>query len=181
MNRNGWVDAQHMAAVISKWCIRRSSRIQTDSLSSLILQLRLEHRVQFDGPFCRASYGHSTRFYKPTTVAEPNQPLYHGTSTANLPSIELFGLWPMRRRFVQLTTDFEYAHKVAARSPDPIVLQILREQAMADGIQFISTGSHAWLAEPIPAHLLMGWLAGVWDLGSKQPIFRETDLKENRR
>ncbi len=124
----------------------------------LMRKLGMADRVQFDQYCCRAAYGHSTHCYQPTTFAEPSEPLFHGTSASNWQMIECIGLAPMGRRFVQLTSDFNYASHVASKSSAPVVLQVLRAQALADGVRFVATGSHAWLADAIPAHLLQVWL-----------------------
>ena len=170
MDRDGWVHAPQLGEAINAWC-QSNTRWQACSLAPLMREIGLNDRIQFDGEWCRASYGHSTRFYQPTTFAVPTQPLFHGTGAEKWGSIECFGLAPMQRRFVQLTTDFSYAEHVAAKSKAPLVLQILREQAIADRIQFVATGTHVWLAEAIPPHLLQGWLSDCWDMAGMHDRF----------
>jgi RNA:NAD 2'-phosphotransferase (TPT1/KptA family) len=75
----------------------------------------------------------------------------------------------MRRRFVQLTSNFSYAQAIANQTPSPVVFQILREQALADGIRFFETGTHVWVSDAIPADLLQCWLTGSWDVTALTP------------
>lgn len=157
MDDNGWVHVEQLGEVVNHWC-NCNTRWKTSTLQPLMHELGMADRVQFDRDWCRAAYGHSTQLYKPTTFAEPSEPLFHGTRASNWQMIECFGLAPMRRRFVQLTTDFDYAMQIASQEETPIVLQVLRAQAIAEGTRFLSTGSHVWLAEAIPAHLLQVWL-----------------------
>ena len=157
MEPDGWVHVEQLGEVINHWC-NCDTHWKTSTLQPLMHELGMADRVQFDRNWCRAAYGHSTQLYKPTTFAEPNEMLFHGTRAGYWQMIECFGLAPMRRRFVQLTTDFDYALQIASQEETPIVLQVLRAQAIAEGTRFLSTGSHVWLAEAIPAHLLQVWL-----------------------
>lgn len=157
MEPDGWVRVEQLGEVINHWC-NCDTRWKTSTLQPLTHELGMADRVQFDRNWCRAAYGHSTQLYRPTTFAEPSELLFHGTRASNWQMIECFGLAPMRRRFVQLTTDFDYAMQIASQEETPIVLQVLRAQAIAEGTRFLSTGSHVWLAEAIPAHLLQVWL-----------------------
>lgn len=165
MDWDGWVQVEQLGDVINHWC-NCNTRWQASSLQPLMRELGMADRVQFDRHWCRAAYGHSTQCYQPTTFAEPTEPLFHGTSANNWQMIECFGLLPKGRRFVQLTTDFDYATNVAAKSSAPVVLQVLRAQALAESVHFVATGSHVWLADAIPANLLQVWL----------PVCSESDL-----
>ena len=175
MEPDGWVHVEHLGDVINQWCCC-STRWTTSSLQPLMQELGIADRVQFDRHWVRAKYGHSTQWYQPTTYADPAEPLFHGTSAINWQMIECFGLLPMGRRFVQLTTDFDYANSVASTSNAPVVLQVLRAQALADGARFVNTGSHVWLAERIPASRLQVWLPDSSDRDSVGEPFRETVL-----
>ncbi|MDX1928312.1 MAG: RNA 2'-phosphotransferase [Pirellulaceae bacterium] len=173
MEPDGWVYAEHLGDLINQWC-SCSTRWKTSTLLSLMQELGISDRVQFDRQWVRAAYGHSTQCYQPTTYADPAESLFHGTSASDWQMIECFGLLPMGRRFVQLTTDFDYATAVATTSNAPVVLQVLRAQALADGVRFVKTESHVWLAEKIPASRLQVWLPDSSDSDSVGEPFRET-------
>jgi len=65
----------------------------------------------------------------------------------------------MKRQFVQLTTDFDYAREVASKLPgNPVVLQISTYSAEQLKVRFFSTGTHVWLATPIPTSCLQVWM-----------------------
>ena len=84
--------------------------------------------------------------------------------------IECFGLSPAKRRFVQLTTDFDYASQIAnSHSRSPIVLQVSTTEAIANGVRFYSTDTHVWLATAVPATCLQVWLDDTFALD--EPLF----------
>ena len=60
----------------------------------------------------RACYGHSVRLGSPGERRSPPEILLHGTSTAALATVLTTGLHAMRRAFVHLTTNSEYAEQV---------------------------------------------------------------------
>lgn len=80
-------------------------------------------------------------------------------SSRNLPSISCFGLQSMRRRFIQLTTDFDYANAIAEQhGGSPVVFQVSLNSAIEAGVRFYWTPSHVWLSTPIPYDCLAIWM-----------------------
>lgn len=158
MDSNGWVDTLELVDAVNLICdfVKVDDR---DDVKALVLELGLSDRIQFHEDKSRAAYGHSTIHFNPTQAAVPTIPLFHGTSASNLPLIECFGLTPMRRRLVQLTTEFEYAHNVASRSnSQPMVLQVMTTAALELGVQFHPTSTHVWLCGAVPFECLQPWL-----------------------
>lgn len=118
----------------------------------------LGDRIELDGNRIRATYGHSTSCFAPQSPCVPDVPLFHGTLHDNWPMIELVGLQPMKRRFVQLTTDYEYASEhLSKKRRDPLILQVMTKAAMDTGVQFFNTGTHVWLASHVPSAYLQLW------------------------
>ncbi|MCA9130402.1 MAG: RNA 2'-phosphotransferase [Planctomycetales bacterium] len=149
MDQDGWVPVSQLVAVLANYGI--------DPISIPIAKFMrpLEQRVQLRAVMVRASYGHSCPEYQPGPPSIPDQPLFHGTTSECWPMIELFGLQPVRRRFVQLTTDVHYTTQIAhALESTPIVLQISTATAIEENAEFFATDTHVWLASHVPSVFL---------------------------
>ncbi len=158
MNSDGWVDVLDVGDAINQ-ILRTETRWDRDSVQRSFIDLGLIDRVQFSSDYCRTMYGHSTPCFNPKSETVPETSLFHGTSGRNLSSISCFGLHSMRRRFVQLTTDFDYANKIAEQHGDsPVVFQVSLNSAIEAGVRFYSTRSHVWLATSIPFDCLEIWM-----------------------
>lgn len=154
MDKDGWVDALDFGKAINQiaQCV---VVCDCDSLKKLVLELDLQDRIEFHTNRCKAMYGHSTSKFSPANSQVPAAPIFHGTSTSRLSTIESYGLLPMHRRFVQLTTDYEYASRVAAKyGDDPMVMQVVVDAATRSGTRFYPTSTHVWLSTEIPAEAL---------------------------
>lgn len=152
MDFNGWVDAED----VLRWLEKRLPSARDVGLYRLVE--RLGDRFQIKDQKIRASYGHSSENYQPTSFAVPTEPLFHGTGANQWSLIEAFGLVSGRRRFAQLTTNFEYAQKIArSHADEPIVLQVTCRGAINAGVQFLETGTHVWLSPNVPAQFLQPW------------------------
>jgi RNA:NAD 2'-phosphotransferase (TPT1/KptA family) len=93
------------------------------------------------------------------TGSLPDAYLFHGTAASNLDFIDCFGLQPNGRRYVQLTSDFEYAMEIASRNAgEAVVLQIRTAAALESGVHFFATRTHVWLATAIPSDCLQTWI-----------------------
>ena len=100
-------------------------------------------QFQIERKRIRAAYGHSFVGFQPSTEAIPDVPLFHGTNAQLWPMIQTYGLLPQKRHFVQLTTNFEYAEKIAnAGKRRPLILQVMTTEAVAQGVRFFQTGTH---------------------------------------
>ncbi len=152
MDSEGWVSVVGLVAFAQE-----TLGYVTDANFAEIIE-PLGDRVELDGNRIRATYGHSTSCYDPQSPSVPDVPLFHGTLHENWPMIELFGLQRIKRRFVQLTTDYEYASEhLSSKCKDPLILQVMAKAAMDAGVQFFNTGTHVWLASHVPSECLQLW------------------------
>jgi len=169
MDQDGWVSSSEFGHLVAQLTGTEES-LNCDELQNSIRQLGLSDRIQFEDGRFRASYGHSAVQFAPSLAAAPATPLYHGTSVEKWRMIEYFGLLPGKRRFVQLTTNFDYANEIASpRSRSPIVLQVATAAALESNVNFYPTGTHVWLSSSIPATCLQVWMDGA--LSEEEPTF----------
>lgn len=169
MNSDGWVGEQEFGVLLAQ-LIGVDEQLPMESINDILCETGLADRVQNKNGFVRAAYGHSTPIFVPTESSVSDQPLFHGTSADNWSMIECFGLSPRNRRFIQLTTDFEYANEVAlSRGRSPIIIQIATAEAISRGVQFYSTGTHVWLSTEIPADCLQVWLDNFEAIENRWP------------
>jgi putative RNA 2'-phosphotransferase len=169
MDFDGWVRESEFRNFIAQ-LLEHDDSLQRTPMDEILSNLELIDRVQTKSGFVRAAYGHSTHRFAPTTSAIPDQPLYHGTSARNRSIIECFGLSAVNRRFVQLTTDFDYASQIArSHGRSPIVLQVATAQAIESDVRFYPTGTHVWQATTIPSICLQIWMDDAFELD--EPLF----------
>jgi putative RNA 2'-phosphotransferase len=102
----------------------------------------------------RANYGHSlaTRIEYP--AGDPPEVLWHGTADRALPGIAAYGLLPMKRQYVHLTTDPNIALRVGARYGTPRVLKVDAARAHTGGVVFYQANDTFWLAEKVAPEYL---------------------------
>jgi putative RNA 2'-phosphotransferase len=168
MDSDGWVSTFELGRLYRQ--LTGSNAPDVEQLQHVIRDIDLIDRVQTKSCFVRAAYGHSTDKFSPSISAVPDQPLYHGTSAHNWSMIECFGLSPTKRRFVQLTTDFDYASQIAkSHGKSPIVLQVATAHAIECNVKFYPTGMHVWQATTIPSICLQVWMDDAFDLD--EPLF----------
>jgi putative RNA 2'-phosphotransferase len=156
---DGWVSLNDALQVLDRWFDSKFS-FRLEILLRAVHQEKQASRFQIENGHIRASYGHSYEGFQPTSQSVPDLPLLHGTTARIWPLIEFQGILPMGRRFVQLTTDFDYAEKIGQRKgSDSMVLQIRTQDALKAGVTFYQTGTHVWLATAIPSSCLTVWNA----------------------
>lgn len=97
----------------------------------------------------RASYGHSIELGKLPPIETPPELLFHGTAEAAVPLILTDGLKPMGRRFVHLTSDCDYAQRVANAKSGSVILVVAAAEAHAGGLIFRRANEHVWLAPAV--------------------------------
>ena len=102
----------------------------------------------------RARYGHSVSRCDTGTPATPPDVLFHGLPLSTIAEVIRDGLRPMGRAHVHLTSDTEYAGRVAVNRGEGTVLTVLARPAHEVGVRFYPAGPHVWLADPIPSHFL---------------------------
>lgn len=169
MDQDGWVSSSEFGHLVAQLTGNDES-LNCDDLQNAVRTLGLSDRIQFEKGRFRACYGHSAMQFAPSLAAVPTVPLYHGTSAENWRMIECFGLLPSKRRFVQLTTDFDYANEIAnSKSRSPIVLQVATAAALESNVSFYPTGSHVWLSTSIPATCIQVWMDDAWS--EEEPNF----------
>jgi putative RNA 2'-phosphotransferase len=103
----------------------------------------------------RARYGHSFRLGTAGEASVPPEILFHGTSTDSLADVLKTGLRAMNRAFVHLTTNPDYAARVASAKGGGTVLHIRAKEAADAGIEFFQANPHVWLAREVPPSLLL--------------------------
>ncbi|MBN8603396.1 MAG: RNA 2'-phosphotransferase [Planctomycetes bacterium] len=158
MDENGWVCLDQIYA----WFDLTLPEMRNVGIKRIIAG----HGPRFaiKGNYIRATYGHSCIQYSPQIASIPKVPLFHGTTGDVLPLIDMFGLTPGYRRFVQLTTDFRYAAEIGRnRGSQPVVLCIDIQKANQLGIRFFESGTHVWCSTAIPANCLSTWQASEAD------------------
>jgi putative RNA 2'-phosphotransferase len=156
MNADGWVNLEY----VIQWIESLLPEVRHIGVTNVLAELG--DRIQIQDGKIRATYGHSCSRFRPSKPSVPNLPLFHGTSSDRWPNIELFGLRPGDRRYVQLTSSFEYAVQIAMKHPqEAIVIQVSTIPAIDEGVKFYATGTHAWLAEAIPSSCLQVWNAST--------------------
>lgn len=156
MDRDGWVAMEQIVNSLPAHLLGFSN-LPKDFLVEVVEHL-LWQRVQLIGENIRATYGHTTHLLDPLEPLIPDAPLFHGTSWELWPLIKHVGLAPAGRRFVQLTTDFDYANRIAlGRSSNPLVLQVATRDALDAGVQFFNFGIHVWQCTVVPSCCLQAW------------------------
>jgi len=169
MNSDGWVDATRLLVIVGQQ-LGFGEKFQVADLVGFLEEIGLAERVQVEGDRVRANYGHSTKQFEPSTSAIPDQPLFHRTSANNWAMIECFGLSPFKRRFVQLTTDFDYASQIAkSHGRSPMVLQVATAHAIESDVKFYPTDTRVWQASTIPPICLQVWMDDTFEL--EDPLF----------
>lgn len=99
-------------------------------------------RFELVGNKIRARYGHSINVSPCSSPVIPPEYLYHGTSSRCICSILKYGLKPMGRKFVHLSTNREDAYRVGLRHcKTPIILKIYARMAYLSGIKFFKEGN----------------------------------------
>lgn len=123
---------------------------QNDIVQMVEKSEKKRHQI-LDGKI-RAYYGHSI---SEKIIKQPQSPpdiLYHGTIVNNISNIMNYGLLPMERQYVHLSTDEETAKLVATRRKGEItILRIKAQEAYKSGIPFYEEKNNIWLSEPIPS------------------------------
>lgn len=99
--------------------------------------------------------GHSVALAGVAVAGQPPSLLFHGTDTNVLSAIREYGLRPMGRRRVHLTSDICYAREVAdAKGDRPVVLEIDTLPACRYGVRFYVATAHVWLADTVPPQFI---------------------------
>ena len=106
------------------------------------------------GERIRANQGHSLDVDLGLAPMEPPAILFHGTTTARLPSIRTGGLSRGRRQHVHLSPDEATAVKVGQRRGKPVVLRVLSGRLWAAGGEFFCSANGVWLTHAVPLEFI---------------------------
>jgi len=112
-------------------------------------------RYEIRGRQIRAMFGHSMPEKIQYPPAIPPEILYHGTTSAALPSIHAEGLKSLSRQYVHLTTNRQRAERVGQRHKGKTVLLLIHAgEAYRAGIVFYHPEPEHYLAEAIPPEFI---------------------------
>jgi putative RNA 2'-phosphotransferase len=95
------------------------------------------------------------------SIQNPPKVLFHGTSADNVAEIMTEGLLRMRRRFVHLSSELDWALRFVANKEQWVVFRILAKTAREEGVVFRQANRHVWLADQIDPRFLQIELSGV--------------------
>lgn len=153
LDDQGWTSVEELLAALRQ---RRESwhDVSEADLAAVIAQSEKRRFELRDGRI-RALYGHSVPGKLAKKPAAPPTTLYHGTTSAALPSILNAGLQPMRRQYVHLSVEEDTAQQVARRKgPAVVVLAIRAAEAHQRGVPFYEGNEMVWLADHIPPEFI---------------------------
>jgi putative RNA 2'-phosphotransferase len=149
MDRFGWVNLNAFCDVMRK----RYSWMRKEYLYALV-ESDEKGRYEICNSRIRARYGHSVNI--DLDYEESNfQYLYYGVSPEEVDVLLENGIFPIKQRYVHLSTSYEKAVEVALiHTESPIILQIDALKAQEDGISLKLATSYIVLAENIPSDYL---------------------------
>ncbi|MBX7167088.1 MAG: RNA 2'-phosphotransferase [Pirellulales bacterium] len=150
LDAHGWSDLDKLIFAVqrcrSEWALMTRQQVEH------MIACRHRDRLEISEGRIRALYGHSVPDVQTATRGIPPNPLFHGTKACWLNEILTYGLRPMERQLVHLTTDFNYALRVATTTDTtPVVLTVDTERATHDGTEFWKASRHVWQVQSIPA------------------------------
>ena len=154
MDREGWVNIDELVKNIKeKWIHKDLYTWLTKEHVIAIAYLDPKGRFEVYGNKIRARYGHEKRLnvnirYE---VDLRTKILYHGTIKSNLESIMKYGIRPMKRKYVHLTTDVETACETGRRhGHEPIYLIIDAECLRSLSIKIYIASRTVRLVDIVP-------------------------------
>jgi putative RNA 2'-phosphotransferase len=146
LDRAGWVPVAELLAALDL------DRATLDAVVAGNDKQRFAISTGADGvERIRASQGHSVPVDLDLERVEPPAVLYHGTTSAALPSIRASGLSPRQRHHVHLSGDVVTARAVGSRRHGDLVVLTIDAAAMAaDGHAFYRSANGVWLTDGVP-------------------------------
>ena len=154
MDCEGWTAVEDVLLAVrchkSHW--RQFSRAQLLEVAATAFG----NRFEIDGDRIRALYGHTVPFVETGIERIPPTVLFHGTSKQAYESIQQYGLKPMARKYVHLTTDYTYAIGVGDANDDgeSICLEIAAQAAYKIGQRFWQANNHVWLTAAVATEFI---------------------------
>ena len=160
LSRDGFVAISELVAKIQQ---KTNLSWVTEKHIRAVAELDQKGRFEIKGDLIRARYGHSKSLnieieYEEVPLNKLPSVLYHGTVESNLPSILKFGLVPMRRKFVHLTSTVEDALTVAYRhkkGDDKVVLlKIDTKKLLSLGYRILRASEKIFLVAKVPSEAI---------------------------
>lgn len=153
LDDEGWTTVSSLLSALqqkrSKW-----ARITSEDFHS-VLRHSAKRRFEINDDKIRALYGHSVPQRLKKRISTPPEFLFHGTDPAVLPRIMEFGLQPMNRQYVHLSTDTTTALEVGRRKSDkPTILEVNALEAHKTGVRFCEGNEIVWLADQVPVSFI---------------------------
>lgn len=152
--KDGWVHIEDLVEGI-RHTLPKWSELTAEEVYEVVAFSR-KGRFEIDAGRIRAKYGHSMGVDLGLKALSPPEVLFHGTQRANLGSIAVYGLLPIRRQFVHLSTDVRSATEVARRKgANDVILTVMSGAAYKAGTLFYNVSQTVWLCVGIPAVFLL--------------------------
>ena len=151
LSEDGWVDVADLLAALR----RHGLPLTREQLDELVAT-NDKQRFAYDeaGGRIRASQGHSVSVELDLPLMQPPDELFHGTVERSLAAILEFGLLPMKRHAVHLSTNLATATTAGARRGPPRVLRVDARAMADDGYGFRVSANGVWLTAKVPATYL---------------------------
>lgn len=149
MDECGWVDLNAFCEVMKK----RYKWMRNEYLYALV-ESDEKGRYEIRNCLIRARYGHSVNVS--LDYEESDFPyLYYGASPEEVDVLLENGIFPIKQRYVHLSTSYEKAAEVAlVHTENPVILQINAQKAKLSGISFKLATDYIVLTEKVPPEFL---------------------------
>jgi putative RNA 2'-phosphotransferase len=151
LDHAGWAPVDQVLAALA----RAGLTDRRDELEQVVAT-NDKARFEFsdDARLIRARQGHSLTVDLDWPLADPPEPLFHGTVDRFLDAILRDGLKPMARHHVHLSPDIATAQAVGARRGKAIVLRVAAGEMARAGHQFRLSANGVWLTATVPPPFL---------------------------
>lgn len=157
LTEKGWAELDSIVAAVNRR--RRLLRLWQPWTEDDLLAFVATERERFEirNGSVRARYGHSLPIDL-GTIRLPPERLYHGTSSDYLGAIRMLGLRAYSRHDVHLTSDIDYAAKIAETHAGTSVTLGIRagEACRQGGMSFRQATEHVWLIRRLPVDYIDG-------------------------
>lgn len=148
LDADGWVALDELLSALNQHQAKERTYTRSD-VESVLSDIAKQRFEILDGSI-RALYGHSLERKIELSPSTPPPYLYHGTTPTALKPIVANGLISMRRQYVHLSPDVQTAREVALRrTSSPVILTVLSNKAVREGVNFYSRIDQVWLSDSI--------------------------------
>lgn len=147
----GWVSIDNLLQSLHK------NKIEATILDLELINKKMPVQMwQFDNVNnrIRATHGHSIPVKVDLPSIKPPTYLYHATTLDLVQSIFKYGILPMWRQFVSLTSEKDFAVEYSQKNGIMIVFGIEAEQMYSDSFSFYNPQNTIWISRVIPIDYL---------------------------